>query len=353
MPIQGFTRMRRHLFGRQATFGTIVPAKRAYAFRGVPTVNLNWTDPDVDSGAIDLVAAPFRGAPDLTAALTDPRLAYNTIPLLLAGIFGGNVTPTGGGTAKTWPWTPASVPPLDDFDAIGYQFGDDVLTDWFQFADGTLERLEITGPEGLGPLTTSMTWRFGSVRSTGSTDSPASGTVPTAALSVDINEAIVYLKDIGLFISDDLYSIDFHPILDALHTFTLRITQPNDQKRFANADQSFDIDGYGRGARLIELECTFAKTPETVGVGSESDAWMSDAAVTRYVKVAAESTVEAQSGIPYSWFFQMPMRYYTRTDGAVGGNTTVVLTGHAFYDADEFDGAFASTVINTLASGQL
>lgn len=353
MPVQGLVKLRKQLFGRQTTFGTVVAAKRAYAFKGVPTPELNWTDPDVDSGAIDPTASPTRGAPDLTAALTDPRLAYNSLPVIHSGFFGGAVAPTGGGTAKTWTYAPASVVPLDDEDAFTYQFGDDVLTDWYQFGDGVLESFEITGPDGLGPLTTSMGWRFGSIASTGSTDSPVTGTVPTAGLAVDIDETIVYLKDIGIYIASAPYDLDASQISDALHSFVFRGTQARDQKRYANADQSFDIDAYGRGARVLELACTFAKTADTVGTGSESDAWLSDEAVNRYIQIRATSTVMAEGIIPYSWVFAMPMRYYTRTEGEIGGNTIIVLTAHAFYDPGDFAGVLTSTIVNTLASAGL
>src|SRR6185436_7530546 len=122
-------------------------------------------------------------------------------------------------------------------------------------------------------------------------------------------------------------------ILDALHTFTLRFTQTPDQKRFANGDQSFDLDGYGLGERAIELELTFAKTADTVGTGSESDHWMSEEAVNRICQLKFVSPVVAQTPSTfYAWTVTMPMRYYTREEGDVGGNTTVVLTGHAFYD---------------------
>lgn len=354
MPIQGFTRLRQHNFGRQASAGTKVAAKRAYGFRGVPTPNLNWTDAEVDTGSIVTVIPPTRGAPDITASLTDPRLAYNTIPLLMAGIFGrdGNtsVTPTGAGDAKTWTWRPSVFAPLDDDDLFTYEFGDDVQDDWYQFGDGLLERLEITGPDGLGPLTTSMSWRFGSFSSTGSTDFPQDGTVPTPGVTPDINEVTVYLKDLGIYIASSPYDFDANQITDALHSFVLRITQARDQKRFANADQSFDIDFYGKGALAIELECQFAKTDDTVGTGSESDAWMSDTAVNRYIQVKGESLTEAESAVPYSWEFSMPARYYTRTEGAIGGNSTVILTARAFADEDQFSGAFETTVVNTLGS---
>jgi hypothetical protein len=352
-PVQGFVRLRKHQFGRQSAFGTKVAAVKAYGFKGVPDNNLNWTDPDVDAGSLVVVEAPHREAPDLTAPLTDPSLAYNTLPIIHCGFFGGAVTPTGGGTAKTWTYAPAAVAPLDDFDNFTYEFGDDVLTDWFQFGDSIITDFEITGPEGGGVLTASMTWRNGSIASSGSTDSPDSPTVPTAGLDVATNETKLYLKDGSIYISDSAYDLDSSQISDALHTFTLRGTQEVDDKRFANGTQTFDVQERGRGAVNIELECSWAKTADTVGIGSESDKWMSDNAVNRYVQMRFLSTAEAQSGIFYEWVFSLPMRYYTRVEGESGGNTLVILTGHAFYDPDEFEGYFSSEVVNTLAAASL
>jgi len=350
MPIAGFVRMRRHQFGRQASLGTRIAAKKAYPFKGVPSHNLNWTDPDIDTGSIDPIAAPYRLAPDLTAPLTDPALRYNSLPLLLSAVFGANVTPTGG-PAETWVFAPASTT-VDPIDVYTYEFGDDVQTDWFQYADAMLESLEVTGPEGLGPLTTSMGWRMGSIFSSGSTDAPDAPTVPTA-LDVTPNETIVYLKDGGIYVASDPYDLDGSQISDALHTFTLRITNTLDLKRFANASQVFDVSDYGRGARAIELEATYAKTSDIVGTGSESDAWMRDQSQDRWIQMRFESTEEVTGGTPYSWVFALPARYFTRTEGDVGGNTVVVLTAHAWYDPDGLGGVFTSTVVNSLAAGSL
>jgi len=349
MPIAGFVRLRKHQFGRQPDFGTKVAATRAYPFSGVPSNELNWTDPDVDVGSRDPVAPPYRAAPDLTAPLTDPALAYNSIPILMCGFFGGAETPVPTGNAMTWTHEPASMT-VDDPDTFTYEFGDDVLTDWFQLGDGILESVEITGPDGLGPLSTSMSWRFGSIASSGSTDSPDAPVVPTAGLSVDTAAILVYLKDGAIYISSTEAGLATDKVSDALHSFTLRLTQEVDQKRFANGTQSFDVQAYGPGKRGIELECTFAKTADIVGVGSESDSWMSDDSVNRYVRLYFEATALAEDGppVPYSWDISMPMRYYTRTEGEIGGNTTVVLTGHAFYDDDDFDGVFKSVAVNTL-----
>lgn len=352
MPVQGLTRLRRHLFGRQAAFGTVVAATKAYPFKGVPEVELNWTDPEVDMGSIDMVAAPHREAPALTAPLTDPQLAYDTLPLLLAGFFGGSLEPTGAGTAQTWHFTPASET-IDPIDPFSYEFGDDVLSDWYQFGDGILDSVEFTGPDGLGPVSTSMAWRFGSVRSTGATDAPVVGSVPTGALALDPNPALVYLKDMGIYIADSTAGLAAGQVVDALHNFTLRLSGDIDEKRYANATQVFDVQDYVRTTRLIELECTFAKTDDTVGTGSESDDWISDQSVDRYVQLKFTSTAMAEGATPYSWVMTMPMRYYTRTEGEVGGNSVIVLTARAWFDTNVANGIFDTTVVCTTDSATL
>jgi hypothetical protein len=352
MPVQGLTRLRKHQFGRQAAHGTKVAATRAYGFSGVPTNELNWTDPEIDAGSRDVTASPYRSAPDLTASLETPALEYNDLPILHSAFFGGAVVPTGGGAAQTWTFSPASAT-VDEPDEYTYEFGDDVLTDWFQNGDGILESFEVSGPVGLGPLTATLGWRFGSISSTGSTDSPVTGTVPTPALAVDTSGVKVYLKDMGIYIADTVAGLGAGQILDALHAFTLRGNIEWDQKRYANGTQTFDISAWGPGARAIELELVFGKTADTVGTGSESDDWMSDEAVNRYVQLVFESTVEAQGGTPYSWEVTLPMRYYTREEGAEGQNSTVVLTGHAFYDPDDLDGVFESVIVNTLTEAEL
>jgi hypothetical protein len=352
-PISGFIRLRKHQFGRQAAFGTAVPATRAYPFSGTPSVELNWTDPTVDVGSFDPIAPPYRGAPDLTAPLTTDSLAYNDIPLIFAAFFGGAVAPTGGGTAKTWSFAPASLT-VDETDVFTYEFGDDVLTDWYQLRDGILESFEITGPEGLGPLSASLGFRFGSVASTGSTDSPVDGTVPTPGLDVDTAAALVYLKDGGIFIADSVAGLPAGQILQAMHAFAFRGSREVDQKRFADGTQTFDTAAYGPGARQLELEVTFAKTADTVGTGSESDHWMSDEAVNRYVMLQFVSTVVAQTPSTfYGLDIIMPLRYYTRTEGESGQNSTIVLTGHAFYDPDDLEGVLTAEVVTTLTEAEL
>lgn len=350
MAVQGIVRLRKHQFGRQGSMGTVVAAKRAYPFKGVPSNDLAWTDPDIDAGSIAPVAAPYHGAFELTAPLNFPVLYYNDLPLLLCGFFGGGVTPsTVATTGRQWDFAPAAVAPLDDPDLFSYEFGDDVTTDWFQLGDGLIETFEITGPDGGGACTASLSWRFGSFGSSGSTDYPDSPTVPTGGLDLDINGIPVYMKDLGIYIASNFDYLAGSQILDALHTFTLRGTQEYDLKRYANGGPgTFDIDAYGRGARSIELEATFAKTSDTVGLGSESDAWMSETAVNRWCELKWTSAEAAAVANPYSLDVQIPMRYYTRTETEIGGNTAIVLTGHSFYDPDDLGGDITASAMTTL-----
>lgn len=352
MPVRGLTKLRRHQFGRQAAFGTAVAATRAYLFSGVPENELNWTDPEVDAGSLVAVAAPHREAPDLTAPLDVPQLHYNDLPLLLSGFFGGQVVPTGGGTAQTWTHTPAAVPPLDDLDGHTYEFGDDVEEDWFQLRDGVLESVEFTIPVGLGACTASGTWRFGAIASTGSTDSPVDGTVPTD-LAPEANEVVVYGKDLGIYIADTEAGLAAGQVLQALYGGTVRFSGDLDLKRYADGDQSFDVDEIVRANVMVEYELRFAKTTDIVGVGSESDHWMADQAVDRYLRLKWTSLSEAQSGIPYSWDLSSPVRYRTRVEDAEGGNSVVVLTAQAWYDKVDFEAFLKSIVINTLTEAEL
>jgi hypothetical protein len=348
MTVAGLVRLRKHQFGRQDTFGTKVAATRAYAFKGVPSVDLNWTDPDVDVGSIVTTVAPQRGIPALTAALTDPQLSYNNLPLVLDAVLGGNVNPSGG-TIETWAWDPSAVDPLDDQSTFTYEFFDDTgADDAYQLGDGILDSVTFTGPEGLGPITTSMSWRFGSAASNSSTDSQPSPAVPTASLDVESDPALVYLKDMSIYLASTAAGLAAGQVSDALHSFELVIAQTNDDKRFANGTQTFDVSDRSRTGYTVTLTASWAKTSDIIGTGSETDAWFSDTAVDRYCRLDFISTKIIAGATPFSWLSDMPMRYYTRTEGDSGGNAIVVLEGHAFYDSGTFDGFFKSTVKNNL-----
>ena len=315
--------------------GEVAPAAKAYGLKGVPAVDLAWTDPDIDTGSIHVTASPYQGPSDLTAPLTSPALRYNTLPLAAVGFFGGAVEPTGGGTAQTW----AHAARLADGRRVRHvhlrvrrRRADGLV----QLPDGIIESFEITGAEGLGPLEPSMNWRFGDVASTGSTDRPvaAPSRRPTSR-STRTRPSSTSRTWRSTSRTRCPASVPGRSS-KALHAMVLRGNQEVDQKRYADGDQVFAIDDYGRGMQSIELECTFAKTDQTVGVGSESDAWMSDEPVTRYAQMRFEAPRGRGRDALLVDGLTLPIRYYTREEGDLNNNTTVVLTGHAFYDPDDF-----------------
>jgi hypothetical protein len=358
--VLGLVRLRRHLFARQAAFGTPLAALRAYPFQGVPIPDLGWTNTAGDFGSRVNVAPPTRGVPNYAAPLTDASLNYNDLALQLCAFFGGQVSPTGGGTAKTWAHEP-DFTTTGSPDLFTYERGSDAdgtlgsPNDWFRWSDGILTGLTIDSPEdGRGVLTTSMNWLFGDVDYAGDSDTSAPVlTIPSITDVPDNDPTPLYLKDASVFITDDPTDIGGDQITDTVHKFTLALTQEVDQKRFVNGSQEFDLDGYGMGAVTIAPSLVMGKTGDSVGIGSESDAWFSDLAVDRYLQVVFESTREAQSGIPYSWAWTTPLRWYTREDGEIGGNETLTLAGEAFLETGTLDFAFSSELVNTLAEADL
>ncbi len=352
MTVEGLVRLRKHQMARQDTFGTKVAATRRYPFTGVPSVDLQWTDSEVDTGSIVTTIAPVRGPGEFGASLSDPQVAYNTIPLYMEGVLGGNENPSGG-TIETWTHFPSAIDPLETQSVFTYEFGDDVTTDWYQLGDGVITQLTITIPEGLGAVTADAEWNFGSAASNSSTDSQPSPAVPTGSLTLPSNQAIVYGKDMSIYIASTEAGLSSGQIENAFHSGVITITQEYDDKRFANGTQTFEVSDRSRTGYNVEYALTLAKTSDTVGTGSETDAWFSDESVDRYIKLGFESTVMVAGSTPYSWDISGPIRYYTREEGESAGNAVIVLTGNSWYDASDFNGFFRSVVVNSLHAAQL
>lgn len=354
--VLGKVRLRRHLFGQQSLFGTSVPAVRAYPFSGVPTPNLNWTEQTGDFGSLYPVAPRYKGIPDLNFTQNDTALAYNDLPLMFTAFFGTGA-PTGTPDV-TWEWTPDGLG-TEDFVAFTYEFGDDAdgvggnPNDWEQYVDGILTSLTFDSPdEGGGVLTAALGWKFADLRYAGSTDIPPTGTIPSITDRPDTTPTRVYLKDGSVYLDSDASDIGGTQLLGAVHKFQLTCTQEVDEKRWVDGTQTFAVEDYGRGATRINLALTYAKTADTVGVGSESDAWSADDPIGRYFRIVFESTVDADVGTPYSWEFSMPARYFQREHGEIGNNSVVILTAEAFLDS-VLDFPFSTTVVNTLADADL
>jgi hypothetical protein len=358
MAILGQVPLRRHLFGRQASFASPVPAVRAYPLSGVPVPNLNLIRPDADQGALYPVVKRYKGPPDLNFTLNHNALCYNDLPLIFAAFFGGAVTPIGAGTAKTWDWSPDPFV-ADDIDPFSYEFGDDAdgtggnPNDWMQYVQGVLTGFTIDSPEtGAGVLTANLPFKFGDIFYAGSTDISPATSIPSITDRPDKSPTPLYLKDAKVFMDSDASDIGGTQLSNAVHTFTLTASQELDEKRYVNGSQTFELDAYGRGPVTIEMALVYAKTADTVGVGSESDAWSANDPVDRFISVVFESVSEAESGIPYSWTFSLPAWYFQREETNIGNNTTVTLTAEAHVD-DILASAFNTQVVNTLASADL
>lgn len=362
MPIAGgFVRFRKIQIGYQgsnfsAHYSTKATATRVMPWRGVPDINRNATFPDVDTGTLHKSVLPYYVRGDFTLPTTGP-LTYDDAPVLWNATLEANNAPTGGGAAKTWVFQPASTGSPEPLGFFTFEQGDDVgdpapetPSDWFQLVGGLVETVTLTGPDNMGPLEHSATWRFGKALSTGSTDYPVTGTVPTAGLSVDSTPSYIELGDCELFINDSAASIGTTKISDALHSMELTITNNYDLKSFANGSNTkYQIHSIGRGEQEITLALQFAKTSDTVGTGSEADDWFSSDPVKRFVELRFTRNEIITGSTPYSMSIKLPMVYTTRTDGEIGGNTTVTLTGTGLYDAT-LGYAINATVVCALTS---
>lgn len=344
------TRLRKHQWGYQgsnvSTIRTPAVATRVIPLRGTPSVEPNLTFDDVDEGSLDPIQAPYYGPLDITESLSG-MASFNDLPWYLSAAVKSGVSPTGG-TAKTWTFQAASL----TADPLGYiteQFGDGVLTDWYQFFGGVAEEFTLSG-DATTPMEASLNMRFAGYASTGSTDKPVTGTVPTTGLTVDDEPTRVFLADAEVYIDDTAGGIGTTKIVDGLQSLELSISNSLDLKRPANGSNTrFQIAQYGRGEREITLTATWHKTSQTVGTGSESDDWMANTPTKRFIEVRITSPEIITGSTPYSANFRLPAFYTTREEGEQDNNTTVVLTARAVYDAD-LTYAFRGLVVNTLAS---
>ena len=351
MPIAGFSRFRKRQWGYQGSNSSVINTKavatRALPWKGVPDVNLNYVWPDQDEGSLHKISAPYQTANDITETVTGPA-NYNDLPYLFtAGIIGG-ITATGA-TAKQWAFQPTSLTssPLGMFTE---EFGDDVLTDWWQLIGTVAESFTLTGDNTMGPLQISANLRMASWKSTSSTDHPVSGTVPTAALTVDSAPTPVFLGDCELFLNATSGAIGTTKITDALEGLVLTVTNGNDNKRYANGSNTrFAIAGYGLGSQEITLALTLAKTSQTVGLLSENDLWFDDTPAKRFCELRFTSPVIITGVIPYSLSLRLPFFYTVRADGEAGNNTNITLTGTAVYDSG-LGYAFRAVPVTTLAA---
>ena len=333
MPIQGFTRFRKHQLGKQSVIGTAVAATEVWPFRGNIVADPHWTDPDVDVGSIDPVLPPFRTSIDVTASETGP-LTFNSVPVIMAAGVRGGVAATGGGTAKTWDYTALSLT-ATTLDMFTDEWGDDVTTDWVQAFGGIISRVQMGfGPE-LGPWEASMDWMYAG------RNTPVG---PTASLSVGSNPIWMYGADTEVYINDSFATLGTSKLSDQVHSVQVTITNTMDAKRFANGSNTrFQTMGWGLAGREIMTEIVLAKSTEAI---AETARWLANDAANRFLEIRTTSPTLAQASIPHSNSIKQRGYWMTRTDAEQGGNDTIVLTLRQNY-ATDIAYAFKDTVVCT------
>lgn len=335
MPIQGFTRFRRHQVGKQSSFASNTSATRRLPFRGALVVDPAREDPDVDVGSLDPILAPFNGPKSVTGTW-EGKLAYDEAPYLWAGLIKGGVTPTGG-TAKVWTFQAASLT-ADDFDYFTDEWGDDVSSDYIIAGSGVLESLEVGFSEDLSAWDVNASTVYARAQL---------GTGPTGGLVIDDTPQWVYGADTEVYLNNTFSTIGSTKLVDAIHGATVRVTNNLDQKRFANGSNTrFELAGYGRGAREIEVELVVAKTTATIAEAATLD---DEPVPERFIELRTTSPEIITGATPFSQSISLPGRLISRSDGEIGGNSTITLTYRGFYDSD-LGYALRVVVTNTLAS---
>lgn len=335
MPIAGFIRFREHQVGSQTSLSSNTAATRVLPYRGPIEIEPNREQPDVDEGSLDPIMAPFAGAKEVTGTW-EGKLAYNDAPYLFAGLIKSGVTPTGG-TAKSWVFQAASLT-ADGVQLYSDQWGDDVTTDWINAGGGTIDSLELGFDEDLSA------WDVNADLIYANADL---GAGPTGGLTVDSAPTWVYGADTEVYIDTVYSSIGTTKLTDAVHSAQWTINNNLDQKRFANGSNSrFNLAGYGRGAREIELEIRVAKTAATIAERATID----DTPVPkRFIETKVTSPEIITGSTPYSMSIRSPMRLITATDDEIDNNSIIVFTYRGFYDGD-LGYALRGAVVNTLAS---
>lgn len=336
-PIQGFTRLRYSQIGKQSAIASSVAATRRLPWRGIINVNPNRTDPDVDVGSLDPVILPYQMAREVTWPPTG-MLTFDDLPYRLAAGLKGGVTAAGGAAPYTWTYQVASLT-ADSFDYFTVETGDDTAaSDGIEGYGGVANSLEEEMTEDLGPWSFSDEWLFAGADL---------ATDKTAGLTVDETPAFVFGADTVVYMDSNPLAIGITPLVDAVHGATIRVSNNLDQKRFANGSNvRFDLSGYGRGPREIELVLTLAKTAATMAEAATLD---DDPVPLRYFAVKTISTEIAGGVTPYQYDRRGCFTLRSREEGEIGGNATIILTYRAKYDGT-LQYAYKATVINALGA---
>jgi hypothetical protein len=327
----GNTRFRKHQIAKQTALLTAIPATYVEPYRGPIVFNPNQTEPDVDVGSLDPVLTPYRGAQEVSCTKTGP-LAYGPLPIRLAAGLKGGVT------SSPWTFQVASLT-ADGFEVFVDEWGDDTSDaattpnlDGILAFGGVIDMLEETMPEDLGPWTVSDQWIYAG----------ATFGNRTAGLTPDAAPVWCFGADTQFFMDTTAGGIGGTVLTNTVHGAKISINNALDKKRYANGNSTrFNLSGYGRGPRVIEVALTVAKTAAMIAERATLD----DSAVpNRFLAITSTSLVASNSYDRRGAF-----RLFSASDGEQGSNSTMTLTYRAYYDAT-LGYAFRAAAVCALAT---
>jgi hypothetical protein len=335
--IPGAVRLRHAQVGEQSAIQTAVTATRKVPWGGVPAYNPNRTNPDIEVGYLDPVISPYAGAAEATWSAEGPITA-NDYQIILAAALMGGVTSSGGGTAKTWDFQ-VSSDTSDPFEIFTVEFGDDTeATDGMIYKGGVIDSLEETMPQDLGPWTFSADWVFAGA---------ALGANITDSLNIDTSPVLFFGADTTFKMDATAGGIGTTLLTNTVHESSISISNNLDQKRFANGSNTrFQLAGYGRGAREIELSITMAKSAAAIAERATLD---DDPVPNRFFDIGTFSTQTAQANTPYSYRRRGAFRLFEAEDVEIGGNAAIRFVYRAYYDST-LGYAYRATLVNTVTT---
>jgi hypothetical protein len=336
MPIQGFTRFRKHQLGLQSVIGTRVAATRPMSWRGAISINPNRSDPDVDVGSLDPVLAQITGAVDVEASVTGP-MVFDELPYRWAAAGKGGVTSTGA-VAKVWAFQLASLT-ADSFDYFSDEWGDDTAdsaSGGILAHGGVIDSFSEEMPEDLGVWTISDDWVYAG----------ATFGNRTALGSISSNSnTFAYGADTEFYLDTTAGGIGGTKLTDDIHAASLSISNNLDRKRYANGSNTrFQLAGYGRGAREITWTLTRAKTTAALAEQATLD---DEPVPTRFIEFKTTSPAIITGSTAYQYRRRGAVQLVSVEDGEIGGNTTLTFTYRGQYDAT-LGYAIRADITNTL-----
>jgi hypothetical protein len=156
-----------------------------------------------------------------------------------------------------------------------------------------------------------------------------------------------FATDTAYYLDSASGSIGITP-MDGVHSSVLSIDNQLDKKQFQNGSNTrFQLAGYSRGPRVIELRITAAKTAGWVAEKATHD---DSVRVNRWLKVSTTSTELAAVGIPFRYDRLMAARLFDVTDTEVNNNAALEFTYRAYYDSAGVGYSFRSVLVNQLTA---